>query len=417
MSKSSEEAGANGPPQDGSGENGGQKDANGIYENRAGTKKIVRVVTVMAYVFSVSFTAILLSAYYVFIWEPPNPKMIQRSRLVSDSHIYLTHYLPDSRENSSEGEPLAATKIDDDLGEKLNLFERITLRKGRQMRSDDGSQRRPNFNDRDNFVGLKYSTTPLADLRGDVSLSSVYLATTASPAGDLSLLETSGTSSRKTEPGENSSPTEFDAPNRATSVKVRVTTAYSRASVYAKPTPGDSGVPRDELEDDVEEGKKSSNLRRIANETARESGGEGKSNIPERLPGITFFATDETNLSTPRPDASSKPSAPSAVDLRGIIYAGLRSKVGNYSHFEVRPGGTVKGNGDAIGDERRGTEAATPGMPSVSNLDENFYDEILEEREDRPALKKDGDDASTTLSKDQPFYAGRNARDRILKRK
>ncbi|XP_046491258.1 uncharacterized protein [Neodiprion pinetum] len=72
---------------------------------------------------------------------------------------------------------------------------------------------------------------------------------------------------------------------------------------------------------------------------------------------------------------------------------------------------------DAIGDERRGTEAATPGMPSVSNLDENFYDEILEERDDRPALKKDGDDASTTLSKDQPFYAGRNARDRILKRK
>lgn len=50
-----------------------------IYENR-GPKKIIRVVTVMAYLFSVSFVGILLSAYYIFLWEPPNPRVIEQAR-------------------------------------------------------------------------------------------------------------------------------------------------------------------------------------------------------------------------------------------------------------------------------------------------------------------------------------------------
>ncbi|XP_029036384.2 uncharacterized protein LOC114872853 isoform X2 [Osmia bicornis bicornis] len=55
-----------------------KKDSNAdLYENR-GTKKIIRLVTVMAYMFSVSFVAIVLSAYYLFLWEPPNPKLIRR---------------------------------------------------------------------------------------------------------------------------------------------------------------------------------------------------------------------------------------------------------------------------------------------------------------------------------------------------
>lgn len=53
-----------------------------IYENR-GPKKIIRVVTVMAYLFSVSFVGILLSAYYIFLWEPPNPRLM-RQRLRMD---------------------------------------------------------------------------------------------------------------------------------------------------------------------------------------------------------------------------------------------------------------------------------------------------------------------------------------------
>jgi len=63
------------------------KDPNAeIYENR-GSKKIIRVLTVMAYLFSVSFVAILLSAYYIFLWEPPNPKFIQRERLRMDPQM------------------------------------------------------------------------------------------------------------------------------------------------------------------------------------------------------------------------------------------------------------------------------------------------------------------------------------------
>lgn len=63
-----------GPREDGA---PGKKDSGDIYENR-GTKKIVRLITVLAYMFSVSFVAIVLSAYYLFLWEPPNPRLIHR---------------------------------------------------------------------------------------------------------------------------------------------------------------------------------------------------------------------------------------------------------------------------------------------------------------------------------------------------
>lgn len=112
MSKSSgEAAGDNHAAQEGSA--GVQKDKNdSLYENRAGTKKLVRVVTVMAYVISVSFTAILLSAYYLFIWEPPNPRMIQRNRLMSEPQPeYLIDYLHNQRQNESDKKPLTITGI------------------------------------------------------------------------------------------------------------------------------------------------------------------------------------------------------------------------------------------------------------------------------------------------------------------
>ncbi|KAH0954948.1 hypothetical protein HN011_000185 [Eciton burchellii] len=48
---------------------------NRVYDNR-GPKKIIRVVTVIAYLFSVSFVGIILSAYYIFLWEPPNPRLV-----------------------------------------------------------------------------------------------------------------------------------------------------------------------------------------------------------------------------------------------------------------------------------------------------------------------------------------------------
>lgn len=58
-----------------------------LFENRSNTKKIIRVVTVMAYLFSVSFVAIALSGYYVFLWQPPNPRLIPRARIMSQEQI------------------------------------------------------------------------------------------------------------------------------------------------------------------------------------------------------------------------------------------------------------------------------------------------------------------------------------------
>jgi len=43
-----------------------------LYEPRK-KRKIIRVLTVMAYVLSVSLAAIMLSLYYVFLWDPKIP--------------------------------------------------------------------------------------------------------------------------------------------------------------------------------------------------------------------------------------------------------------------------------------------------------------------------------------------------------
>ncbi|EZA60397.1 hypothetical protein DMN91_010770 [Ooceraea biroi] len=76
MSKENSSSGEGGP-QDTSGPDVPAKDPNAdVYDNR-GPRKIIRVVTVMAYLFSVSFVGILLSAYYIFLWEPPNPRLIR----------------------------------------------------------------------------------------------------------------------------------------------------------------------------------------------------------------------------------------------------------------------------------------------------------------------------------------------------
>jgi hypothetical protein len=47
----------------------GEESKDKMYEPKH-TKKLVRVLTVVAYVFSVSLAAIMLSVYYVFLWHP-----------------------------------------------------------------------------------------------------------------------------------------------------------------------------------------------------------------------------------------------------------------------------------------------------------------------------------------------------------
>lgn len=64
-----------------------------IYENR-GPRKIIRVITVIAYLFSVSFAGILLSAYYLFLWEPHHPRLIEKERLWLDPQVQFLFALP-----------------------------------------------------------------------------------------------------------------------------------------------------------------------------------------------------------------------------------------------------------------------------------------------------------------------------------
>ena len=47
----------------------GEDSKDKMYEPKH-TKKLVRVLTVVAYIFSVSLAAIMLSVYYVFLWNP-----------------------------------------------------------------------------------------------------------------------------------------------------------------------------------------------------------------------------------------------------------------------------------------------------------------------------------------------------------
>ncbi|OXU20888.1 hypothetical protein TSAR_011659 [Trichomalopsis sarcophagae] len=55
-----------------------------LYEDRE-PKKIIRIITVTAYMVSVSFVGIVLSAYYIFLWHPPNPRLMHAQAISSHS--------------------------------------------------------------------------------------------------------------------------------------------------------------------------------------------------------------------------------------------------------------------------------------------------------------------------------------------
>lgn len=94
---SKEDSSGEGKSQDASTPDIPSKDPNAdLYENRK-PKKIIRVVTVMAYLFSVSFVGILLSTYYIFLWEPPNPRLMQHERLRTDPQMQFLHALPSEK--------------------------------------------------------------------------------------------------------------------------------------------------------------------------------------------------------------------------------------------------------------------------------------------------------------------------------
>lgn len=71
----------------GDGKNDSSSEQNkNLYENRPGMKKLIRILTVLAYLVSVSFVAIVLSAYYVFLWQPPDSKLIMHAQTSNDIH-------------------------------------------------------------------------------------------------------------------------------------------------------------------------------------------------------------------------------------------------------------------------------------------------------------------------------------------
>lgn len=143
-----------------------KKDAE-LYENR-GPTKIIRLITVMAYMFSVSFVGMALSTYYIFLWEPPDPRYMHNSHshlkadpqaesLVIDRSDYQKLIHPDelpihlssqlSNEIFVDEDFLGGKKSDDHDGVKrvqVGLSESSTMRilravKGGQLSQDDSA--------------------------------------------------------------------------------------------------------------------------------------------------------------------------------------------------------------------------------------------------------------------------------------
>jgi len=61
-------------------------DVDKLYEPKE-NKKIVRIFTVILYMFSVSLGAILLSLYYVFIWKNPHTSALDRADNLTDTEF------------------------------------------------------------------------------------------------------------------------------------------------------------------------------------------------------------------------------------------------------------------------------------------------------------------------------------------
>ncbi|XP_015118230.1 uncharacterized protein LOC107041930 [Diachasma alloeum] len=95
----------------------GQPPKDDIYENRPVAKKIIRIVTVMAYLVSVSFVAIVLSSYYIFLWHPPPGGSLS----LKDPHSEYLMESPPQRPNN---------RAISEIIEKINHFRKNNVRRG-----------------------------------------------------------------------------------------------------------------------------------------------------------------------------------------------------------------------------------------------------------------------------------------------
>lgn len=110
---------------DNSGENPvklpGQEDKEDVFE-KGPNPRLIRLVTVMAYMFAISSTGMSLSIYYIFLWNPPEPKAhivhkkLTNARpqyLVQDEAAFLDLF-PDQRHTREE--PKTWDEIVDEVG-------------------------------------------------------------------------------------------------------------------------------------------------------------------------------------------------------------------------------------------------------------------------------------------------------------
>jgi len=56
-------------------------------DKHRGNKKLVRILTVLAYLFSVSFAALLLSLYYVLLWDPDMDSLIRKGAKMQEGKL------------------------------------------------------------------------------------------------------------------------------------------------------------------------------------------------------------------------------------------------------------------------------------------------------------------------------------------
>ncbi|XP_032455280.1 uncharacterized protein LOC100680175 isoform X2 [Nasonia vitripennis] len=75
-----------------------------LYEDRE-PKKIIRIITVTAYMVSVSFVGIVLSAYYIFLWHPPNPRLMHAQAISSHSEPRVDFHVAPELDAPTRGPP------------------------------------------------------------------------------------------------------------------------------------------------------------------------------------------------------------------------------------------------------------------------------------------------------------------------
>lgn len=80
-----------------------------LYEDRE-PKKIIRLITVTAYMVSVSFVGLALSGYYIFLWHPPNPRLMHAQAIASHSEARVDFLMGHEAERST-GAPVMMTRM------------------------------------------------------------------------------------------------------------------------------------------------------------------------------------------------------------------------------------------------------------------------------------------------------------------